>query len=187
MVSYSSLAAVLLTATLSATGLMPLYISLCIVIGSNIGSGLLALMSSRGQNVVSRQVVLGSLFFKLIGALLVLPWITIIANKIQQYGFSPAEVVIYFHVIYNLARCVMMIPFVGIMAKLCQRLIPELPATGSEVAPRYLDQSAIDTPSLAIANAVRESLRLGDVVEQMLQRFTALMEGDRQQKGKLAS
>lgn len=59
MVSYSSLAAVLLTATLSATGLMPLYISLCIVINSNIGSGLLALMSSRGQNIVSRQVVLG--------------------------------------------------------------------------------------------------------------------------------
>ena len=48
MVSYSSLAAVLLTATLSATGFMPLYISLCIVIGSNIGSGLLALISSRG-------------------------------------------------------------------------------------------------------------------------------------------
>lgn len=110
MVSYSSLAAVLLTATLSATGLMPLYICLCIVIGSNIGSGLLALMSSRGQSIVSRQVVLGSLFFKLIGALLVLPWIIIIANKIQQYGFSSAEVVIYFHVIYNLARCVLMIP-----------------------------------------------------------------------------
>ncbi|EPM3466385.1 Na/Pi cotransporter family protein, partial [Providencia stuartii] len=50
MVSYSSLAAVLLTATLSATGLVPLYISLSIVIGSNIGSGLLAMMSSRGQN-----------------------------------------------------------------------------------------------------------------------------------------
>ncbi|RLR65357.1 hypothetical protein CKA49_34820, partial [Pseudomonas aeruginosa] len=126
MVSYSSLAAVLLTATLSATGLMPLYISLCIVIGSNIGSGLLALMSSRGQSVISRQVVLGSLFFKLIGALIVLPWITIIATKIQEYHFSPAEVVIYFHVIYNLLRCILMLPFVGPMSKLCQRLIPEV-------------------------------------------------------------
>ncbi|MHA6374108.1 Na/Pi cotransporter family protein [Proteus mirabilis] len=186
MVSYSSLAAVLLTATLSATGFMPLYISLCIVIGSNIGSGLLALISSRGQSISSRQVVIGSLFFKLIGALLVLPWITIIATKIQQYDFSPAEVIIYFHVIYNLVRCVLMLPFVGPMAKLCQKLVPELPVTGTEVAPRYLDPSAVDTPSLAIANAVRETLRLGDVVEQMLQRFQALMEGDRLQKREIS-
>ena len=186
MVSYSSLAAVLLTATLSATGFMPLYISLCIVIGSNIGSGLLALISSRGQSISSRQVVIGSLFFKLIGALLVLPWITIIATKIQQYDFSPAEVIIYFHVIYNLVRCVLMLPFVRPMAKLCQKLVPELPVTGTEVAPRYLDPSAVDTPSLAIANAVRETLRLGDVVEQMLQRFQALMEGDRLQKREIS-
>lgn len=44
MLTYSSLAAVLLTATLSVAGLVPLYISLSIVIGSNIGSGLLAMI-----------------------------------------------------------------------------------------------------------------------------------------------
>ncbi len=46
--------------------------------------------------------------------------------------------IIYFHVIYNLVRCVLMLPFVGPMAKLCQKLVPELPVTGTEVAPRYL-------------------------------------------------
>lgn len=145
MVSYSSLAAVLLTATLSATGLVPLHISLAIVIGSNLGSGFLALMSSRGQNAVARQVMLGSLFFKLIGCVLVLPWV------------KP-------------------------LARLCQRLVAEPEAAEDTAAPRYLDQSALDTPSLALANAVRETLRLGDVIEQMLQRFDSQLAGKGEQK-----
>ncbi|WP_318578277.1 Na/Pi cotransporter family protein [Providencia stuartii] len=182
MVSYSSLAAVLLTATLSATGLVPLYISLSIVIGSNIGSGLLAMMSSRGQNEISRQVVLGSLLFKLIGCVVVLPWVKPLAEWIGGYGFNEAEIVIYFHVFYNLARCLVMLPFVGPMARLCNKLIPIVPSMEQEVAPRYLDKSALETPSLAIANAVRETLRMGELLELMLQRFTDVLNGNKEQK-----
>ncbi|ELX8379133.1 Na/Pi cotransporter family protein [Providencia vermicola] len=186
MVSYSSLAAVLLTATLSATGLVPLYISLSIVIGSNIGSGLLAMMSSRGQNEISRQVVLGSLLFKLIGCAVVLPWVKPIAQWISHYGFNEAEIVIYFHVFYNLARCLVMLPFVGPMARLCNKLIPIVPSMAQEIAPRYLDKSALETPSLAIANAVRETLRMGDVLGVMLQRFTDVLNGNKEQKREIS-
>ncbi|WP_368884848.1 Na/Pi cotransporter family protein [Providencia vermicola] len=186
MVSYSSLAAVLLTATLSETGLVPLYISLSIVIGSNIGSGLLAMMSSRGQNEISRQVVLGSLLFKLIGCAVVLPWVKPIAQWISHYGFNEAEIVIYFHVFYNLARCLVMLPFVGPMARLCNKLIPIVPSMEQEIAPRYLDKSALETPSLAIANAVRETLRMGDVLGVMLQRFTDVLNGNKEQKREIS-
>ncbi|WP_321158060.1 Na/Pi cotransporter family protein [Providencia stuartii] len=186
MVSYSSLAAVLLTATLSATGLVPLYISLSIVIGSNIGSGLLAMMSSRGQNEISRQVVLGSLLFKLIGCAVVLPWVKPIAQWISHYGFNEAEIVIYFHVFYNLARCLVMLPFVGPMARLCNKLIPIVPSMEQEIAPRYLDKSALETPSLAIANAVRETLRMGDMLGVMLQRFTDVLNGNKEQKREIS-
>ncbi|WP_341263186.1 Na/Pi cotransporter family protein [Morganella morganii] len=182
MVSYSSLAAVLLTATLSATGLVPLHISLAIVIGSNLGSGFLAMLSSRGQNAVARQVVLGSMLFKLIGCVLVLPWVKPLALWVGQYNLPAAEVVIYFHVVYNLVRCVLMLALVKPMARLCQRLIAEPEAEEDSAAPRYLDQSALDTPSLALANAVRETLRLGDVIEQMLQRFDSQLAGKGEQK-----
>ena len=47
-------------------------------------------------------------------------------------------------------------------------------------APRYLDESALETPSLALADAARETLRMGDVVEVMLRQvMTALMTNDR--------
>nr|WP_314265156.1 Na/Pi cotransporter family protein [uncultured Moellerella sp.] len=182
MISYSSLAAVLITATLSAAGLVPLYISLCIVIGSNIGSGLLAMMSSRGQNEIARQVVLGSLFFKLIGCIVILPWIRPLSIWVQEYGLNEAEIVIYFHVFYNLIRCLIMLPLVGPMARLCMKIVPTPPASENLIAPRYLDKSALETPSLAIANAVRETLRMGDVVEQMLQRAGEILNGNKEQK-----
>ncbi|CFR14185.1 putative Na+/Pi-cotransporter [Yersinia frederiksenii] len=182
MISYSSLAAVLLTATLAATGLVPLNIALCIVIGSNLGSGLLALISSRGQNAVSRQVVLGSLLFKVIGCILVVPWINVLGKWLFGHNLPAAEVVIYFHVFYNLLRCLLMLPLVEVMARICSQLVSDDHSVVPPAAPRYLDITAIDTPSLALANAVRETLRMGDVLEQMLLRFKEVLEGNKQQK-----
>jgi len=113
---------------------------------------------------------------------LVLPWVKPLAFWVGQYNLPAAEVVIYFHVVYNLVRCVLMLALVKPMARLCQRLIAEPEAEEDSAAPRYLDQSALDTPSLALANAVRETLRLGDVIEQMLQRFDSQLAGKGEQK-----
>lgn len=186
MLTYSSLAAVLLTATLSVAGLVPLYISLSIVIGSNIGSGLLAMIGSSQQSGSARQVALGSLLFKLIGAIMILPWIKPLAAWIGHYNFNASEVVIYFHVFYNLLRCLVMLPFVEFMSRLCQRLIPISPVEVEVFAPRYLDKAALETPSLAIANAVRETLRMGDIVEQMVQRLAEVLKGNKIQRRYIA-
>ncbi|VFS51880.1 sodium-dependent inorganic phosphate (Pi) transporter [Budvicia aquatica] len=161
---------------------MPLYIALCIVIGSNLGSGFLALMSSRGQGAISRRLVLGSLLFKIIGCLLVVPWIGSLSEWIKQFSFRADEVVIYFHVLYNLIRCLLMLPLVEPMARLTTRWISDDSSATAELAPRYLDTTALDTPSLALSNTVRETLRLGDAIGQMLLRFNDVMKGDSQQK-----
>jgi len=49
MISYSSLAAVLLTATLAGSGVISLKVALCLVVGANLGSGLLAMLSASRQ------------------------------------------------------------------------------------------------------------------------------------------
>lgn len=186
MVSYSSLAAVLLTATLAATALLPLKMALCIVIGANLGSGVLAILGGRGQSASARQLVLGSMLFKIIGCVLILPWLTPLAQWIGSSDVASDEAVIYFHVVYNLLRCLLMLPLVTSMARLCRRLVPHEDTNSATAAPRYLDNSALDTPSLALANAVRETLRLGDVVAQMLERFRLVLLGDREQKREIS-
>ena len=178
IISYSSLAAVLITATLTATAVISFKVALCLVIGANLGSGLLAMLNNSTSNAAGKRVALGSLLFKFIGSLIVLPFIDVLAEWLQKLPVNDEELVIFFHVFYNLIRCLLMVPFAGAMAGLCQRLIREEAETDLRLKPKHLDASALDTPALALANASRETLRLGDVLEQMLATFSKVMSGE---------
>ena len=73
VVSYSSLATVLLTATLAGSGGIPVEVALGLVLGANLGSGLLAVLTTLKSNVQTRQVPLGNLVFKIVGVLIMMP------------------------------------------------------------------------------------------------------------------
>jgi len=178
IISYSSLAAVLLTATLTASGVISFKVALCLVVGANLGSGLLAMLNNSASNASGKRVALGSLLFKFIGSLMVLPFIDPLAGWLDELPVNDEELVIFFHVFYNLIRCVVMVPFAGLMASLCCRLIREEPETDLRLKPRHLDPGSLDTPALALANASRETLRMGDVLEQMLATFGKVVHGE---------
>lgn len=182
IISYSSLAAVLITATLTATGVISFKVALCLVIGANLGSGLLAMLNNSASNAAGKRVALGSLLFKFIGSLMVLPFIDPLADWMDNLAVNDEELVIYFHVFYNLIRCLIMVPFAGPMASLCQRLIQDEPETDLRLKAKHLDSSALDTPALALANAARETLRMGDVIEQMLITFSKVVHGELRQE-----
>lgn len=178
IISYSSLAAVLITATLTATGVISFKVALCLVIGANLGSGLLAMLNNSASNAAGKRVALGSLLFKFIGSLMVLPFVDFLADQLEKIPLSEEELVIFFHVFYNLVRCLIMVPFAEPMARLCRRLISDEPETEQRLKPKHLDASSLDTPALALANAARETLRMGDVLEQMLMRFGKVVQGE---------
>ncbi len=69
------------------------------------------------------------------------------------------------------------------MARLCERLLPERVLDGGIAQPRHLDPTALDTPTLALANATRETLRIGDLVETMLARLLEALREDRPEPG----
>ncbi|MBH3426565.1 Na/Pi cotransporter family protein [Pseudomonas alkylphenolica] len=177
LISYSSLAAVLLTATLAGAGLISLPVAIGLVIGANIGSGLLAFLSTSMQNAAGRQVALGSLLYKLIGLILIIPVLKPLVSWMDSLSFSPQELVIGFHLLYNSLRCLIMLPTVTPMSRLCAWLLPERPETNGRARPRHLDPAALGTPSLALANAVRETLRMGDLIDTMLDTMQDVLKG----------
>ncbi|ACS84272.1 Na/Pi cotransporter family protein [Musicola paradisiaca] len=181
IVSYSSLAAVLLTATLTASHVISLEVALCLVIGANLGSGILAMINTSAQGAAARRVALGSMLFKLIGSLPALPAMGYLADGLAITGLPDSELVIYFHLSYNLIRCLLLLPFAESMSKLCSHLIAMEQELDLRVRPKHLDNSALETPALALANAARETLRMGDIVEQMLLRFQGALHGSHQQ------
>ncbi|WP_434457235.1 Na/Pi cotransporter family protein [Stutzerimonas urumqiensis] len=180
VLSYSSLAAVLLIATLAAAGLIGLPVAFGVVIGANIGSGLLAWLNASVQPAAGRRVALGNLLYKLLG-LAVVPFIEPLVGWAGTLGFSPQNQVIGFHLAYNSARCLLLLPTVGLMTRLCQYLLPDDAEEQGVARPRHLDPGALETPSLALANAVRETLRIGDLVDTMLARLREALVDDRRE------
>ncbi|MFX5756784.1 hypothetical protein ABTE27_22815, partial [Acinetobacter baumannii] len=77
------------------------------------------------QNAAGRRVALGSLLFKVAGCLLVLPLVGPLADWMDHWQFSTAELVIAFHVLYNAARCLACLPLTNAMASFCTRVMPD--------------------------------------------------------------
>ena len=80
VLSYSSLAIVLLTATLAVSGMVPMTVALGLVLGANLGSGLLAVMLTARAPIAERRLPIGNLFFKLVGALAAIPLLPLCAR-----------------------------------------------------------------------------------------------------------
>jgi phosphate:Na+ symporter len=169
MASYSSLAFVLLTATLAASGILPVSVALGLVLGANIGSGLLAMLTtSGGPSITRRRLPLGSLLFKIAGCAIAIPFMPQIHVLLQNHISSIHAQVIAFHLCFNVLRAVLFLGLTGSMAHWLEKLLPmPVPPAGS-TRPRHLDPTALTTPSLAITCAAREALHQADVVETML-------------------
>ena len=169
VLAYSSLATVLLTATLAGSGGIPVDVALGLVVGANLGSGLLAVATTMRSNVQTRQVPLGNLFFKIMGVIIMTPLIGLWLKHVRPYVPDNASLVVLFHLAFNAVVGLVCIGLTGTVARAVQRLLPVADtqaAAGSR--PRHLDPSALATPSLAISCAAREALHQADVVESML-------------------
>ena len=171
VLSYSSLAIVLLTATLASTQVIPVEVALGLVLGANLGSGLLAVLTTLGANADTRRVPLGNLVFKVLGVAFAAPWVTLWLQHVAPW-LSPmgdaAAVVVVFHLCFNLLAGVLFIGLTQLVARWVMAWLPQ--ASKSLVAgrQRHLDPTALATPSLAISCAVREAMHQADIVETML-------------------
>ena len=183
MLAWSSLAVVLLTAAFVGSGLIGLKVALFLVLGANLGSGLLALFATSGSSPAGRRVALGNLVFKFTGCLLVAPLLGTIEGGLAWLDPDPQRLVVNFHMAFNVLLAVTFIFLTEPAARLVVRLIPDDSAKTAAARPKNLDPAALESPPLALANAAREALRIGDLVERML---AGMLQAIRNNDGKLA-
>jgi phosphate:Na+ symporter len=166
--AHSSLAVVLLIMSLATTGAIPIELALVLVIGANIGGTLPPIMAMAGEGPEARRVTIGNACFKIGGAIILLPLLGTLMPLIESLESDAARQVVNFHTLFNLAIALGFIFLTGAMAALMKRLMPSVQAADDPGAPRHLDNNAVDVPTLALAGASRETLRMGDIVESML-------------------
>ncbi len=168
VLSYSSLAIVLLTATLAASGLLPVPVALGLVLGANLGSAMLALIATSGAGAPVRRLPMGNLIFKLVGAMVAIPLVPKAYALLVQLVPSMHQQVVLFHLGFNLMLTLLFLGFTGLIGRSVDRWLVERDTQASNTRPRHLDPVALETPSLAISCAAREALHQADVVETML-------------------
>ena len=174
--AYSSLAMILLVATLASSDLLTPAALFPIVLGINLGAALPAITATIAEPRVARRIPLGNLIFRLLGVLLALPLLGPITPHLVAFDADPVRLIVNFHLLFNLALCVGLLAFIGPIGRLVDMLLPESAGTGDDAGPRHLDDSLLDTPPVALAMAARETLRMGDLVEKMLARTLRVLE-----------
>src|SRR6204780_440882 len=183
--AHSSVAVVLLVMSLAYSQFVTEPAALAWVLGANPGSAINPLLEAgvRGDPA-SRRLPVGNLLNRLVGVLIVVPFVGPIARELATLQPDAAKMTAEFHMAFNVALALIFIGLLDPVAWLLVRLLPEKKQTADPSAPRYLDEAPLETPPLALANAARETLRMGDSVEAMLREvMAALMTNDR----KLAS
>jgi len=182
----SSLAIVLLVASLNLGGVLAPAPSIAIVLGANLGGAVGPVIATLGDGPLSRRVPLGNLGVRAIGCCAVLPFADHVAQGLLAVGVGAAALAVDAHILFNLLLAGIFLPLIGPLASAMGRLLPEPPV--KEDGPRYLDASTLDTPGVALACAARETLRIGDRIISMLDcSLEALRADDIQRCARLSS
>ena len=169
----SSSASIGLVLTLAAHGTLPSKAALALMLGANVGTTLLPMLTAISKgSLTGRRLALAHTSTKLLGALLLLILLGPLTAVLNQTGFRDAGTqVALSHMGFNLALAVIFIPLSGQLARLMERILPD--KTDQTVAGSspvcLLDTRALATPAVAQGLATREVLHMADIATNMFE------------------
>ena len=180
--AHSSVATVLLAMSLVSSNLISPPAALAFVLGANLGSAINPLIEGPvSGNPASRRLPIGNLVNRIVGCIIFLPFLDISFDLIQKAEISPVRVVADFHTLFNIIMAAAFIVPLHPFARLLERLLPDIQSADDPSKPMYLDERVVETPSVALAYAARETMHMADIIDDMLeQTMTALLTNDRQ-------
>ena len=180
----SSSAATGVVITMVGAGILPLDMALFIVLGSNIGTCVTALLASVGANANSKRVALIHFTFNTIGTVIFTTIIWIFKEPMVNLLVSlfPGDDqmslqmrVSAFHVIFNVTTTCMLLPFVKQLVKYSCLIIKDKNETDDNLSLKYVDDRLLTTPPVALMQVKREIEYMLSLVEKNTKlSFTAI-------------
>lgn len=138
---------------------------LYIVLGTNIGSCVTAIMSSFTAGTNARRAGLIHLMFNTLGSavffVILLCWPDFMAMTFRRWFPTAATQIAMFHTFFNVACTVLFLPFCSCFVKASELLIRDTETAGKTAT--YLDERMLSSASLAISQLEKELIRLSDI------------------------
>jgi len=186
--AHSSVAVVLLIMALAVQGVVPPHAAFALVLGANLGTAINPLLESGvGGDPSAKRVPIGNLINRVLGCALALAALNWVGPWLITFEPNASRAVADFHTGFNVVLALLFFPVLKPFARLLARLLPARIDTADPSQPIYLDWAARETPSIALAGAAREALRMVDVFESMLRgALDSLNQGDRKRVSETA-
>ncbi|MBI3805522.1 MAG: Na/Pi cotransporter family protein [Nitrospirae bacterium] len=167
---HSSAATLGIALAMSGEGLLTLKGALPIILGANIGTSAPAWIASFGGSAEAKRVAMAHLFFKVVGALLLYPFLSPFETWIAGTAGAVPRQIANAHTFFNFGLALLFLPLAVPAAKWITWLVSAPPPHEDPARPKYLDTNLLDTPSIALEQAAREALRMADIVRQMFRK-----------------
>ncbi len=177
--AHSSVAVVLLVVSLAAKGVVPPDAAFALVLGANLGTAINpCLEGATGDDPAARRLPIGNLLNRVVGVILALVLLDPIGRLMVTIQPDTSRVVADFHTLFNVLLAVVSFPLLPACAALLRRILPARVDPSDPSLPLYLNAAAREAPVVAIGGAIREALRLSDVLEAMLTGLRDVFEHD---------
>ena len=179
----SSSAATGIYITMVGVGALGLDNALFLVLGSNIGTCITAVLASIGANENAGRTAFIHLAFNVIGSIFftAIVWIF----KTQAVGIleaiTPAREMqlAWFHVIFNVTTTLILLPFINQLVALAQFVIKDKKQTDGETRRlKYVDERILKTPAIAMMQVKKEMEYMAALTEENIEKSFAAMENE---------
>ena len=153
-------------------GALKLETAVFIILGSNIGTCVTAIISSVGTSTSARRTAVIHLLFNLFGCLICIAPLWIWGEEFGAFmatisGASVERQIANFHTLFNVTTTLILIPFTNVLVMLATRIIPDHKQSAeNKFVFNFIDDRLLETPPIAVGNTKLEIIRMADIAKE---------------------
>lgn len=142
-----------------------------IILGSNIGTCVTALISSIGTSTNAKRTAVIHLLFNLFGCLICIAPLWIFSESFSDFmtfisGESTERKIANFHTLFNIGTTVLLIPFTDLLVSIAKRIVPDKKNAEDKHRLTFIDERLLSTPPIAVANTKKEIIKMAGIAKE---------------------
>jgi len=173
MLLQSSSATIAMVQLMAFNGVIDFSSAIPLILGDNIGTTITAEIASIGTSDSSRQTARAHTMFNVIGVCYMLPFVYLgiyprIIDAIIPGSINPNNIMMYIavsHTVFNIINTLIFLPLTGILEKIAIKLTKK---SKQLVALTNLEEHLLSEPSMAINQAIKETIKMAHLARQSL-------------------
>ncbi len=186
----SSGATIGLVVVFASQNLITLHASIPLILGAHTGTCITGWIAAIGASPAAKKTALLNILYNLIGTVVFLPFLyeglsfsTFVHWLTAPFSTSVAREVANAHMVSAILKMIVMFPFYDRIVWLTHLIIPEekVEESGRSVHTKYLSESLLKSPELALGNVAREISRMAGHVEYMMEKVPEMISYGREE------